>query len=259
MILFMNPDSTEKTQYLQDLYKQGFVPGPNECFDTFIKRVETVQSLMNAPKSFLEKFKIPFETFTPITPYFLTITTKKGLPFWFGAMTLICEFEGQKIPIIELPKKKRGINLSVEELIAHEKIHYLRAAFNEPKFEEILAYQTSKAKWRKFAGPLFQNAWESYFCISLFILLSISPLVPNIFMHGISILTGCTLLAAISRLLRNQSLFKKAVKHLSTRFQNSLEIITLFSDAEIITTAKGGYEKIDKTSLRWQLIEAIAL
>ena len=115
MILLMNLDSSDTTKYLQDRYKEGFIPGPSESFEAFEKRVTLVKSLIGSPEAFLKRLGIDYQTITPITPYFLTITTKKGLPFWFGAMTLICELDGQKIPIIELPKKRRGFDLSHED------------------------------------------------------------------------------------------------------------------------------------------------
>jgi hypothetical protein len=57
------------------------------------------------------------------------------------------------------------------ELIAHELAHVGRMLYQEPQFEEILAYQSSASRWRRWLGPLFQSSKESLFFV---ILLAIS-------------------------------------------------------------------------------------
>ena len=206
---------------------------------------------MSSPDTFLKSAKIPYETIRQITPYCLCITTKKGLPFWFGAMTLICEYQGQKIPILELPKKTRGLSLTTEDLISHEHIHFLRSAFNEPRFEELIAYRTSRSKWRKFLGPIFQSPWESYLCMTLFI--------PPLFFWPAMLLTISYVTLLFSRLAINQYLLKKTLQYLSAQFTNSEEILPLLTDSEIIKIARSQYFTLDKTSPRWQLITNLAI
>lgn len=236
---------------MQDRYKEGFVPGPADSSDSFQKRVELIKKVLSNPELFLKTAGISYETVDQIDPYFLSITTKKGLPFWFGAMTLICDYEGQKIPILELPKKPRGLSLTTEDLIAHERIHFLRSAYQEPRFEELLAYRTSRSKWRKYLGPLFQSPWESYLCMALFIL--------PIFIGPAILLTASFITALLIRLTLNQQILKKALANLSTHYTNSEELIHLLTDNEIIKTAHLQYDTIPKTSPRWLLIKHIAL
>jgi hypothetical protein len=169
-------------------------------------------------------------------------------------MTLICEYEGMKIPILELPKKS-SFFVSREEIIAHEKIHFLRSAFSEKRFEEIIAYQTSSSFLRKALGPIFQTPLESTLCMILFALLALSPLLPFLFFQLILVLTATCFLTAFTRLIINQWLFRKALKKLVPKITNSLEIITLFTDKEIINTALN--RPFDKSSLRWQLLSQI--
>ncbi len=240
--------------YLLSCYKEGFVPGPNETLDDFEKRVTFIKKLLSSPEVFLEKLKIPYNEITFITPYFLAITPKKKLPIWFGAMTLICEYEGVKIPILEIPKKS-SFFVSRDEIIAHEKIHFLRSFFSEKRFEEILAYQTSSSFLRKALGPIFQTPLESTLCMLLFALLALSPLLPFIFFRLTFVLAATCFITAFTRLVINQWLFRKALKKLSSTITNSQEIITLFTDKEIIYTALN--RPFDKTSPRWQLISQI--
>lgn len=247
------------TKYLQERYKEGFVPGPADSLESFEMRVNLIKEVMKSPDLFLKKLEIPYDKIVPITPYFLTITSKKKLPFWYGAMTWICEYQGNKIPILELPEKTRGIGLKKEDLIAHEKIHFLRAAFSEPRFEEILAYRTSRAKWRKYFGPIFEKPWESHFCLILLLTLSLSAFLPLLFMQLAMWVTTLYLLFILSRLFLNQWIFKRALKKLSQYYKNSEELITLFTDKEIVSTAFSSYKELDKTSLRWNLINEIAL
>lgn len=242
---------------MKALYQEGFVPGPLDSWESFEKRVRCVKELMETPEGFLERLKIPYETVTAITPYFLSITTKKGLPFWFGAMTWIYEHEGYQIPILELPKKKGYIPQS--ELIAHEYIHFLRANFHEPRFEEILAYQTSSSKWRRYLGPFFERPWESYLFLILFALLAISSFFPPILAKLLFATTALYVLLASFRLILNQWIFKKALKNLSRLYTNASELIVLFTDDEIVKTAKSSYNTIAKTSLRWKLIDLCSI
>jgi hypothetical protein len=240
--------------YLLNCYKEGFVPGPKETLDEFQKRVTLTKELLSSPEAFLDKLKISYETITLIMPYFIAITPKKKLPFWFGAMTLICEYDGIKIPILELPKKS-SFFVSREEVIGHEKIHFLRSSFSEKKFEEIIAYQTSSSFLRKILSPIFQTPTESNFCILLFTALAISPLLPFLFFQAILVLAATCSIAAFTRLIINQWLFQKALKKLSLKVTNSQEIITFFTDKEIINTALN--RSFDKSSIRWQLLTQI--
>ncbi len=235
------------TKYLQELYKEGFVPGPKEDDLSFQKRVALVKTLLASPEIFLEKLKIPYAEILHVTPYFLSIRGKKKLPFWFGAMTWIYEEEGHKIPILELPQKTRGIGLTQDDLIAHEEIHFLRASFNEPKFEEILAYRTSRSGWRRILGPLFQHPWESYVAIILCLFIPFFPLL------------AATIALPLFRLTLYQWLFKRALKKLSLLYTNAEELIVLFTDREIIKLAFSHYPNFEHMSLRGKLIEQIAL
>ena len=58
------------------------------------------------------------------------------------------------------------------ELIAHEMAHIGRMMFEEPEFEEIIAFQSSTNRFRRFFGPLFRSSKESMLFV---IVLGLSP------------------------------------------------------------------------------------
>jgi hypothetical protein len=55
---------------------------------------------------------------------------------------------------------------SLTDILHHESIHAAREAFNEPQFEEVLAYSISSSPWKRFLGPLFQRMWEFPLCLA---------------------------------------------------------------------------------------------
>ena len=48
-----------------------------------------------------------------------------------------------------------------DELIAHELAHVGRMMFEEPVFEELLAYRTAKSPLRRWLGPLISSSKET--------------------------------------------------------------------------------------------------
>lgn len=48
-----------------------------------------------------------------------------------------------------------------KELIAHELCHVGRMMYNEPKFEEFLAYRLSESRFRRLFGPIISSSFES--------------------------------------------------------------------------------------------------
>ena len=170
-------------QYLEDLYHQGFAPGPNETEATFLKRVAHTQAITGG-KSYIIEYK--------------------RLPFWIGGMTYL----DREVPVIRLKHPSA-------EILAHEEVHILRAAFTEPQFEELLAYQTSSSPLRRFLGPLFQAPWESY---AFLLLCALLPLYP---------LAALLITLPLSRLLLSQWRFAKAKQHFPKN------ILILLTDKEL--------------------------
>ena len=60
-----------------------------------------------------------------------------------------------------------------DELIAHELCHVGRMMYQEPKYEEVLAYRTSKSTFRRWFGPIVQSSWESTLFLVILILIMV--------------------------------------------------------------------------------------
>lgn len=155
---------------------------------------------------------------------------KKGLRFFEGGCTWIDENRKALIQI----KPGKVFFYKKEEILAHEYVHALRAHLDEPKFEEFLAYRTSKNKFRALFGPMILSEKEVYlFFFSLLLQFFYYPLffVP-IF------LIACSLL----RILRRNYQFKQAKccleKYLETG-KKAESILFLLKDKEIIQLSKG--------------------
>lgn len=159
------------------LREEGLVPGPKESEDSFQKRVKFCRTLH---KEFIKENPSKEHLISPLykieNTWVPVIYSNHSLPKWQGGIAWIFQLEegGPLGAFIQLAKKlkKKGRSLfgiySKEEIIAHELLHISRMAFNEPKFEEILAYRTSPSKFRRWVGPLFQSSKESFLLLFLF-------------------------------------------------------------------------------------------
>lgn len=143
--------------------KRGIFPFPGEGKGHFLKRVKDFslkeeQGIKN--KFSFEKIKKLFD----IAPVWAKLKyTNQGLKFWEAAL-LEVDSEGNQYTL-KLKKgferKNRYLGLyDKEEVIAHECCHLGRMAFDEPKYEEIFAYHTSKGL-RRVLGPIFSSPRES--------------------------------------------------------------------------------------------------
>lgn len=124
----------------------GFIPGPNESRSQFFLRVrKTREYLKTLPPE--KKCSYPF----------IHQTESKKAPFWIGGCTQIFEHAGVRMASIELNKR-----LKLPEVLAHECVHYRRLMFDEPQYEEILAFSTSNT-WRNKWGALLEQGSKSLF------------------------------------------------------------------------------------------------
>ncbi len=214
---------------LQQLNKEGLIPGPSETEEAFFARVVKAKKCL----------PVALNDFDAAPTWLDVFYDNKKLPFWQAAATWIED----DTPRIQL-KKKNLLGYSTEEILSHEAVHAVRFAFDEPRFEEILAYHTSKNKFRRFFGPIFQHSWES----TLFVVLVLASLIPYL-----KLLPWVFLTYLLVRLIRNQKTFSECKKNLS------LSIMLRLTDKEIALFSK--WENIlpyinqakDK-SLRWRMI-----
>ena len=133
------------------MHKRGIIPAPEECDRAFEQRAS---NLADEGEAIARPFGL--------APNWLRVKySNQGLSFFEGGATWI-----GKHPFIQLRKPfehaKRWFGYSADELLDHEAVHAMRSQYQEPRFEEILAYFTSPRSWRRRVGPLFRSTRIGY-------------------------------------------------------------------------------------------------
>lgn len=208
------------------LFRRGLIPGPSESEEEFFRRAQE---------------RIPRPEWTDVTPLSfewgfkvdwvpLLYSKKKLLP-WEGAI-----FWATHIQLHPTLQTKKLFGNSLTDILHHESIHAAREAFNEPQFEELLAYTTAPSLWKRWIGPLFSRIWEfPLFAISLFFLPFTLP-IPAFF---------------LLRLLYLQLTFHRLKK----RFP--FPVLFCLTDQEIRTLGRTSQPFVPDGSPRGRLIAAL--
>ena len=176
---------------LEEYNHRGWIPGPEETKETYLKRIEALDHFYSHPPHDIDHFLtsrdwkraneklIHLYDFAP--DWIVAYYSNKKLSFFQGAATWISEKNHLRIPLVQLKKKFEEGGLFKlyrrEEVLAHEAIHAARMQFDEPRFEEMFAYKTSPHFFRRFFGPLFEKPWEA----NLFIILAFLPIIAEAF------------------------------------------------------------------------------
>jgi hypothetical protein len=199
---------------LLDYFKRGLIPGPAESEEAFLER-----ALQSQPLNHLEWKEASFITqgsFGFLIDWVPLSYSNHRIAWWEGAATWISD---DQLPSIQLRKNfQEGSFLGYKrsDILAHEAIHAARSRFEEPQFEEILAYATSPQAWKRFLGPLFSRTWEP--------LVLILSLIVGVFWLLIPLIV---LGFGIGWLAYRQWAFKKCCEQLS------LSVVLCLTDAEI--------------------------
>jgi hypothetical protein len=232
---------------LKEAYVRGLIPGPSESEQHFISRISQIKQKVT---TLLACFMIDW---VPI------LYKNEGLRFWEGACTWI----GEGQAVLQIKKQYQNSSklwgiYSKRELIEHELVHAVRLAFEEPKFEEILAYQRSTSFYRRYFGPLYENPKETL----LYIILAALTPIPLFTSFILPIFSGVTLLALV-RLALRQHTFQSAKKNLLKYLDDPSHVETLMlhlTDKEIIFfSKKNDVESYIKAQscLRWRQIKTV--
>ena len=165
--------------------------------------------------------------------------TTTSQPQGFDALKIaVFNPDRYRTPYIQLhPRFKKGRFwiYSLEEVLAHEAVHAARSYFDEPEFEEILAYQTARTKFRKFFGPLFRAPHEALICMGSFFI----PILGQFFDLEILWTLPCLILGYfMMRLVRSQMIFERCKKKVG------LPALLYLTDEEIRSFSKLSKEKI---------------
>lgn len=258
------------------LNKEGFIPGPYENEEEFLNRIEFSKKLIKDPNFFFtdQKHKPPFNlndrilkprwnwtraqllNLFDVAPSSLALFySDESLHFFQAAATWILTIgrNNIKISVLQfrkvLKRKPYLFFYTLDEILAHEAVHSIRVAFDEPKTEEIFSYMTATNIFRKMFGPIIRSSKEvliffalmsSYFTFQIFwILFSIS------FFYNISLFIGIITLSILSygliRLFRVRRKCTKTFKKLNKILKNKIHaraVLFRLTDQEIFNFSK---------------------
>ncbi len=283
---------------LLKLNQIGLIPGPNEQMDEFIKRTEYSLHLKeNLPEELkihlidsnfshegkefevihesANNLKKIYDCYPTWTPLFFS---NYKLPFWQGGCAWIFQMNENSptSSLIQLRQTFRdtpnylGI-YNRTELLTHELAHVGRTMFQEPKFEEILAYNTSKSQFRRWFGPLVQSSAES----AMFMLLIFMLVVFDVFLIALNrpdayqvalwlkLFPVFIIAAGLLRLWKRQQTYKLCVRNLTdcVGLDNAEAVAYRLQDHEIALFSTLSAEAIRnyaceqiKEELRWKVI-----
>jgi hypothetical protein len=283
---------------LLELNKHGFIPGPSETPYSFLMRVKKCLQFSNTvaltPTAFtLHKSSphIPQNLTAPplsvtkslfdIAPEWVpSVYSNAGLSLWQGGVSSMSPVNTDSRSFFIYLQLRKSFSHSPrflwlyhrDELLAHEYSHIGRMAFDENKYEEILAYKTSSSALRRTLGPLALSSPATFFFIfSLLLSLSFDTLfffseeslwyflslgIKLCIASGILFLLGKVFRrhSALSRCLLNlEELTGEKKSALAVAFRLTDEEILLFSHnpPHVIATYAGEQQR---SSLRWRLI-----
>ncbi|NGX44352.1 MAG: hypothetical protein K1060chlam3_00518, partial [Candidatus Anoxychlamydiales bacterium] len=267
--------------------------------EIFLKRVDLSKKLVKDPKSFFENEKQnePFDLDAKILKprwnwtraqllnlFDVTCSdlalfySDKSLHFFQAAATWIVEVKSKKIkiPVLQFRKTLRYkpylFIYTLDEILAHEAVHSIRVAFDEPKTEEIFSYMTATNVFRKVLGPISRSEKEVFLFFGLmggYFISQISWVLSNFnFFSYVSVFFGFLVLSIITfgllRLFFVRRKVRKTSKKLFKIFRckkKSRAVLFRLTDKEIFKFAKMKKNEIEdyifeskEKSLRLRLI-----
>jgi len=247
---------------LLDLNDRGIFPGPSEQRDQFLKRASAAKEVTAQ-----ENLNVTQEIFSASPDWVNIHFKKKGLLPWEGAATWIEEnLEGIRSASIQIKSSFVTRLYPQAEVIAHEMVHAMRLMFEEDRFEEILAFRTSKSRFRRYFGPLFTRPSETKGFVIGMLCIWLSYWIECIFDFslGAKYLLWSPMLFlgwGIWRLVHSQKVFSLALNHLekvTKKPGKSLAVALRLTDREIKQFANSSpeemlifAEKEREDSLRW--------
>ena len=251
--------------HLLNWNSRGIFPGPWEQQEEFLRRAATAKQ--TTPQHNLKWIQDVFGA----SPDWVNIHfSHKGLLPWEGAATWIEENE-EGIPGASIQIKPSFFTwlYPQEEVIAHEMVHAMRLKFEERRFEEILAFRTSKNRFRRYFGPLFTHPGETkgfMVCMLGSWLLYWAELIFDLPLGAKYLL--CAPLAVLGwgiwRLFHSQKIFSSALSRLDKVLKEpkkALAVVLRLSDAEIEQFSRNFPEETlafasreQEKSLRWKLL-----
>lgn len=236
--------------------KRGLIHGPDESDNAFISRCK-------AAKSGESLTCTRASSLFDIDPDWIEMRySDEHLRMWEGGCTWIGPDEVSIQLRKAFEKKRRYLGYAKEEILDHELVHVVRNGFEEPIFEEVLAYQTSLSRIRRFAGPFFRSSRESTFFV---IALCLAPLSTLLEFYQLPVYAAIFSLIVVGtvRLIRTHRVFSQARRQVekSVGRERALAVMLRLTDREIIRFSKMEGEqirahalKMSRTQPRWRQI-----
>lgn len=283
--------------HLLHLNQLGIIPGPDEQEEDFLKRADQclhlAQTLASAgepagfssaqdlhPQSVLEgPFVMTSSLFDMAPDWVPLFFSNRGLALWHGGCAWICQLSEESQPVGFLQIRRWfADHLSYlglydrNELLAHELAHIGRMTFQEPIYEEVLAYRTSKSAFRRWLGPIVTSGREAAVFLLVLLLLIIVDIatIMQPGMGGWKIALGLKLIPitmvalALCRLWLRQRKLSCCLLHLNQLFNHegrANAVLYRLTDAEIRQFAQLTPQDIlhyahdaGPRSLRWRLL-----
>lgn len=276
-------------QQLLDFNTQGLIPGPSETEEQFLKRANYCLNIKDLLKDQLGG-QLPFTPDTTaasealnsalptmqklygINPHWLPIYFSNHQLFpWHGGSAWIFQLteSSPTTALLQLRKafysSKTFLRLySRDEVVAHEAAHVGRMLFEEPRFEELLAYRSSSSPFRRWLGPIVQSGKESaIFVFLLFLLIMADIFILTLgsfeafaYVQSFKLFPVALIGLALVRLWRRHRQFRLCRKNLA-HTSDPEALIYRLTDKEIATFSRLSPEKINDyvksaTGLRWR-------
>lgn len=238
--------------------KERFAEVMGESAPQLVQRQESEEILAEAHALTLSLYHIA-PTWIPL------LFSNYRLPLWEGGCAWIFQ-KSKEEPLSAFLQLRRHflrhhrlLSTQRRELLAHEMAHVGRMVFEEPAYEELLAYRTSPLMWRRTFGPLFQSSRETLFWVLLLFFgvvaapWSLWPLLASPFL----------LLLLLARLGWRHYRFRSALRLIhSAGLSNAEPLLYRLTDREIaaIGTMRGPetfwkyVKEREGSELRWRLL-----
>ncbi|MEC8306471.1 MAG: hypothetical protein VXZ72_01240 [Chlamydiota bacterium] len=233
--------------------EEGFFIGPDEPLQRVQQRRS--QQLARSRGSLLS---LPSEFHC--CPHGIPVhSSSQGLAPWEAAATWISE---EALPTIHIHPKPWFCQSSREEILHHEMVHALRAAFPPSSFEELLAHSLSKSSWRKKWGGLIHSTWESLLLLSGSLIAGVLSFLSPKASVTVYSLSFCYLTYLMLRNRRRHRLLDQAMQNITACFGEAAHSVAIrLTDEEILIMSRMNPEAcrqyvLSQRSLRWQQILA---
>ncbi|MDP1879751.1 MAG: hypothetical protein Q8K60_02270 [Parachlamydiaceae bacterium] len=275
----------------------GFIPGPDEDEQSYIKRINycltlkehlTKNNQIELPfddtdqnsQKFLENAFPQTKDLYGIRPsWVLLFLSNYQLKPWQGGCAWIFQMD-ENSPTSAFIQLRKQFSVSPtylkiydrNELLMHECAHIGRMVYQEPKFEEFFAYQSSTSKFRQWFGPFIQSSKESLLFVlilGIVIFADLAYLATGHGMHWVHWLKLFPILMIFGGLLRlilRHDTLRKCrlnlefilnplqTRHLMYRLRDDeIESFARFSKTEILDFI----EKEKNHSFRWKFLNDI--